>query len=450
EFGNWGAGAWAAPSGRYAPSDFAEEFPDDPRRSSRIRQARFQPSEAMQEQGVDPDLGNIPVPGAENEVGPITDRARRYLQHSLMYDDAAQVNAREKTVTGFNPGYPTNTNNEFGDFGFGPPVNGPLLEKAGPHGYGPSHDACYGSGRCGRDMLCCDRPGGCGRAGCGELGTCGGCGTESCGSCGGRSYGWWETLTVAGGVQGFKSPIDLGRNGNFGFREGINWGTPLSMNRGIGGQIGLNALQSDLSGNTVAGPSSSARNQIFVTAGLFRRALPGERWQGGIAYDFLYDDYYVTLDQQKLRGELSFVARNRDELGVWVSASLGSDSVFSSLIGNTVTDWTTNDLYAAFWRRTLQNGTVGRAWAGATGNGDGMLGGEISIPFTDRWALEANVNYLIPGSNSGATGSGTQEAWNVAIGITWYPGGNAYCAAFNPFRPLFNVADNALFPYLQK
>ena len=455
DFGNWGAGAWASNAQAnlqdYPSDDFSAGFPDEVASRRRpVRQARFQPSEAMQEQGSDPDLGNIPVPGAEEEVGPITDRSRRYLQHSLMYDDAAQANAREKTVRGFNPGHPTNNNNEFGDFAFEEPIEGPLLDRAGPHGYGRGHDQCYGCGRCGRDALCCPNSGGCGRAGCGAFGTCGGCGTPECGSCGGQRWGWFENFTVSGGVQGFKSPIDLGRNGNFGIREGFNWAVPLSVARGIGGQIGMNALQSDLSGDRVAGPSSSARSQIFVTAGLFRRVLPGERWQGGVAYDFLHDDYYITNDLHKIRGELSFVASNRDELGTWVSIHLGESSVFHSVFGSATTSWTSNDLYAAFWRRTLSNGTVGRVWAGASGTGDGMLGGELRVPISNRLALETNVNYLIPGSNSGVSGSGSQEAWNVAIGLTWYPGGNAYCATFNPWRPLFGVADNALFPYQRK
>lgn len=422
-----------------------------------------QASPGLRDPGIEPDVGNIPVPGAE-EGGPVTERARRYMEHALMYDDAAQAEARERTVTRFHAGYPTNNNNEFGDYAFGPPINGPLLDEAGFYGYGPDHDQCFGSGRCGRDALCCGRGGcggfagaGCGRGGCGGCGpvggrgNCGGCGHVECGSCRGVRASWWEHFTVSGGVQGFKSPIDLGRNGNFGLREGINWGAPLLEDRGIGAQLGLNLLQSDLSGDNVAGPSGSARSQIFVTAGLFRRALPAERWQGGVVYDFLHDSYYVTNDIHKIRGELSYVAFNRDEVGVWVSVDVGSNTSFNK--ATTVdpgVSWTSNDLYAAFVRRTFRNGSVGRAWAGASGSGDGMLGGEMRIPFADHWALEANVNYLIPRHGSDAYGYGTEEAWNVAIGITWYPGGNAYCAAFNPWRPLFGVADNAIFPYVRK
>lgn len=42
-----------------------------------------------------------------------------------------------------------------------------------------------------------------------------------------RYRGMLRDLTVFGGVHGFKGPLDQGRNGNFGFHEGVNLGGPL-------------------------------------------------------------------------------------------------------------------------------------------------------------------------------------------------------------------------------
>lgn len=440
-----------------AEQPFAGRRPARTASRRNVRPIRYQGAEDQRPE----DTGNVPVPGAEEELGPAPNSTQRYQQHAIMYDDAAQAAARQRTVRSFHGGHPTNNNNEFGDFAYHEdPPDGPQLPRAGFYGYGPDHDRCFGCGRCGRDALCCPSHGDCRGNGCD--GCCEHCGLAAadccpgCGSCGpcesscGGGFPWWENFTVSGGVQGFKSPIDLGRNGNFGLREGFNWGLPVYQPYGIGAQVGLNALQSSLSGNNLARSTNEARSQLFITAGLFRRALVGQHWQGGVAYDYLHDDYYITNDLHKIRGELSFVASNNDDIGAWVSIGLDDADSPGSYWNNNNTCWTSNDLYAFFWRRTLTSGTLARAWAGFSGSGDGMLGGELRVPVTKRLAVESNVNYLIPRHGSDPYGAGTEEAWNVAIGIAWYPGGNAVCSTFSPWRPLFGVADNAIFPYTRR
>jgi hypothetical protein len=43
----------------------------------------------------------------------------------------------------------------------------------------------------------------------------------------------------------------------------------------------------------------------------------------------------------------------------------------------------------------------------------------------------------------GANAGHVNEAWGIGINLVWYPGARAYQELANPFRPLFNVADNA-------
>ena len=94
------------------------------------------------------------------------------------------------------------------------------------------------------------------------------------GSCGPFLRG----LSVFGGVDGFKGPLDRGgANGNFGVNEGLNLARPLGDPWGCGYQIGANFVQSDFSGASVVtadGLSLDApfRKQYFATAGIFRRA----------------------------------------------------------------------------------------------------------------------------------------------------------------------------------
>jgi hypothetical protein len=126
----------------------------------------------------------------------------------------------------------------------------PESEYVGPRGArGGYYDEGYydegyhhgGGGDCCDDACCedecCDHVGcdpcctGCGGGGhechatdpcaCGQPDVC-------CGDCNPLAYWcWWENLEVFSGVHGFKGPVDLGVNGNFGFDYGLNWGFPI-------------------------------------------------------------------------------------------------------------------------------------------------------------------------------------------------------------------------------
>ena len=81
---------------------------------------------------------------------------------------------------------------------------------------------------------------------------------------------WWtRDLQVFGGIDGFKGPLDQGRNGNFGVHEGFNFGAPLGI-FDWGWQIGAEATESNFSGDNVVDPRSADRNQFFVTGGIFK------------------------------------------------------------------------------------------------------------------------------------------------------------------------------------
>jgi hypothetical protein len=60
------------------------------------------------------------------------------------------------------------------------------------------------------------------------------------------------------------------------------------------------------------------------------------------------------------------------------------------------------------------------------------------------FALENRVNYMIPKQGSGAEAQ-QRESWGLVVQFVWYPGLNAKCQQQNPYRPIFNVADNSLF-----
>jgi hypothetical protein len=306
-------------------------------------------------------------------------------------------------------------------------------------------------------------PDGCGCGDCGDA--CGGC--DACGDCGG--YGrkhcicidlcWFQDLEVGAGVQGFKGPVDLGVNGNFGFNQQINWGAPFPFLEcsGIGFQIGARAVESNLHSGalTTPFPGGANRNQVFTTAGLFRRTLCGVQW--GVAIDTLHDNYYVNMDLSQIRGEISYVGRGCNEIGFWFTSSLEqADGQFTSYAFNNEEltfdeHWRVTNIYAAFYRKKFCNGADARIWGGLTDRGDGVFGGEFYIPLGTHFGMSANATYLIPqeGRDNGAA---QQEAWAIGLNFAWYPFRSCRCrpqddcwGKIRQYRPLFNVADNSNF-----
>jgi len=246
------------------------------------------------------------------------------------------------------------------------------------------------------------------------------------------------------GVHGFTGPVNRGETGSFGFDWGVNWAAPMpcSVNQAIGIQFGYHGTSSNYSG---ASFTTDTRNQTFLTGGLFRRVDWG--LQGGIVFDYLYDEWYMDASVSQLRGELSWVYPQCHEVGFWFTASSGGDTVQSTLLTNGQLSTTseqveTVDIYAFFYRRRFQQwcGGTGRIYAGFTGDSDGIIGADFRLPLSDDWAVQSGFTYLIPESGNNRIAL-QEEAWNIGINLIWYPGqrkatGNDY------FRPLFDVADN--------
>lgn len=325
-------------------------------------------------------------------------------------------------------------------------------------------DCGSGCGGCGDGGSCC---GSCGGMGCGD---CGGC-VDECGNGGPRGHHWgynyrpwwgccgpWgENLTLFGGVHGFKSGPDQGQNGNFGFHEGFNWGTPLFPNAGWGAQAGGSIHHSDLSGYNVGGVNtSSSRTQYFVTAGLFRRSQGmgpyggGHQW--GVVGDYMADDYYANMRFGQVRAEASWIFGNCNELGFWGAFGAGSDTAIYNLSNERriVEIWEPRDLYAFFWRRTWCCQAQTRLWGGFSGTGEGMVGGDAWAPISDCLSLQGGFNYVVPSDGNDrrqvdVVNRSALEGWNVTINMVWHPACNVRCLTSNPWRPLMNVADNSVF-----
>lgn len=292
-----------------------------------------------------------------------------------------------------------------------------------------------------------------GEVGCGGGLECGGeCGGYPCPPGSGAAYGpgyyggycgWLRELSLHAGIHGFKGPPDFGRNGNFGLHEGFNFGAPFGGPWGFGYQLGLNVVHSNFSGDQALFLRGAGRDQLFFTAGLFRRNPQGG-WQWGAAFDLLHDSYYETANLSQVRSETSYVfGGGVREIGYFGMYGTGRDRI--GRINNLQIEFEPTDLFAFFYRRHFSGGGSGRLWAGFTGGGDGLIGGDFHVPLgTGRWSLVNRFNYLAPRQGTGQGGL-TEESWGVSIQLVFYPKQTARFAERSRFRPLFDVADNTLF-----
>ncbi|MCA9101183.1 MAG: hypothetical protein KDA63_08540 [Planctomycetales bacterium] len=256
---------------------------------------------------------------------------------------------------------------------------------------------------------------------------------------------WWDDFTIFGGVHGFKGPLDDGRNGNFGFHEGLNWGGPLWDYMQIGYQVGAQVAHSNFHGDQVYSPDDDGRTQYFVTAGLFHRA-DGCGLQLGIVCDWLEDDYFGQINLTQLRGEISYVFKNQNEIGIWTATNTDEANISPEVlaVSNLPASVRSADMFNAFWRTRFGQRGEGRLWAGASSGGNVVFGGEIRVPLAKNFALESSFNYLSADGENGRYDN-SAESWSTVINLVWYPGWTACRSGKHPYRPLFNVADNTTF-----
>ena len=185
-----------------------------------------------------------------------------------------------------------------------------------------------------------------------------------------------------------------------------------------------------------------------MTAGLFRRADPCcGGFQGGVAFDYLHDVYnpygsYTQANLQQIRSETGYVLNDCYEIGYY--GAYGVNMEQKPIDTTDLLKLNPTNMYILYLRRNFENGGDGRLWGGVTGNGDGLLGVDLWVPLGQSFALENRVNYMIPKQGTGTDAQG-RESWGLVVQLVWYPGLNAKCQQRNPYRPIFNVADNSLF-----
>jgi hypothetical protein len=391
------------------------------------------------------------MPPSRTAMNPHTTRMRQRMNVAANEPEWAGE-SEELPLPGPSSAKPVNTADPFG-----PETEGYYLEGDGQHMAG-SPGCCDGGycdcgccdGGCGGDCCCQDCCcGDCCEPGCGCACGDGVCGDECCNDCLAIGPGddescnqlrirvpRWQELALFTGVHGFKNPYDLDRDrGNFGFNEGFNAGFKVPYTY-VGYQIGYQAAQSQLNGTEDPAPGfADSHTQHFATFGLFRRTKDGVQF--GAAWDTLVDRRHNARTFHQIRSEISWLDCGVHEFGL--SATVGIMDHEDEIDDNV--SWEAADQYLLFYRIHGPRYGEGRFFGGWTDDSDGIIGADMLLPIHDRWSVQTGFTYMIPDARDGADGS-AEEAWNINLALVWHWGCTARSSHDNPYRPLFNVANN--------
>jgi Family of unknown function (DUF6666) len=268
--------------------------------------------------------------------------------------------------------------------------------------------------------------------------------------------GFFDNLYVFFASDGWMGPIDDDDGNNFGYRFGFNAGVPISECRGIGAQFGLSYGRYNLTGRDAGNEQSKVEEQIFLSAGAFKRAdLCAEcpdRLVLGLVYDHMITDNTGEEAWEigrlgQLRWQVGYVLSATDEVGLFGSLRLWEDAVDGP--SNNADDIRALDQGSIYWHHKWCWSADTTVYFGIADNpGEWVLGAKGEVPISNCASLFGGVHYVMPSADgSGSRDAFAQEYWNVSVGVAYYPGGNAASktVAGRRWMPLMPVADNGSF-----
>lgn len=275
--------------------------------------------------------------------------------------------------------------------------------------------------------------------------------------------GLFTNMAVSWGLEGYKGIVDVGLNGNFGTRAGINWGIPLLRSWGIGGQLGASFGGANFNGSATQdfidifgdiGETDEVRTQTFITAGLFQRATCGHGLSWGVVYDTVLDDYYAENYLTQWRGEIAWAVNESNAFGVWGTHRDRGDGALILDAFAVQFEFDAIDQVNAFWDRKWECGLDSRVSVGvAEEPGEFVFGFRMHYPMSDYLSLLAAATYVNPSVSGDGDftefpeGGIQEEFWNIGIHVVFFPNGKGRSSTVTGHRymPLQPVADNGSF-----
>jgi hypothetical protein len=223
----------------------------------------------------------------------------------------------------------------------------------------------------------------------------------------------------------------------------INAGVPFTPDAELGFQLGATYVEEDDGA------------QAFITAGFYHRGEPGEHWciNWGVVFDYKYDDF-IDYSIGQLRFKAGYPLTARDEIGGWFTVPTNVeevDLIVSSVIIGTGAPVFRDNIRARvspmgqghfFWHHIFDCGWDTTIWTGARGGLGGafITGATANIPINDCWAFSSGGHW--------SKDSDDQGSWDVYLGFTLFPGGNAHVtnSCGNRFLPYQDAANNTFMP----
>ncbi len=299
--------------------------------------------------------------------------------------------------------------------------------------------------------------GGCDSCGSGDYfddyGFCGGgCDTGGCPpgqDCWLNNFGrLFYNAEYSFGAVGFRQPAfqvpgsnTTVQDSNFGFYGSYNVGVPLcKLTCGLlSGQMGIRAVETNFSGHPF---STDGRDQLFVTAGVYRRVDYG--LQFGIVADILHEEWFVESDLVQLRGDLAWVYGNGHLFGFRFTNGLQDDQTIGIFEGRPFAGLNIEalDNYRFYYQWGCPGGGQTEAFLGWATDSHFAMGMDLDLPMGECTALQAGWTYYasedVPQTPSFA--GNANDAWNIHVGVSWRPRGRCWYQYYD--RPLLPVADN--------
>ena len=259
-----------------------------------------------------------------------------------------------------------------------------------------------------------------------------------------------------GGATAFRSPLfetpgggpgELSDDRSQGFFGGFNLGFPLNGLTGglLSGQVGIRSVQTNFNGNEF---TTENRDQLFITAGVFRRVDFG--FQGGIVADILHEEWFTENDLVQLRGEAGWVFGGGRSFGFRFATNTQDDITSGTFAGNSFTDLitSTDDNYRFFIRSERPSSGYGEIFVGWSDLEQTIVGLDFDVAVTQRIGVQAGFTYFLtdeglPAGTTNLAGGNAEESFNIFVGFVLRPRGRSYYDSYD--RPLFSVADNGSF-----
>jgi hypothetical protein len=270
----------------------------------------------------------------------------------------------------------------------------------------------------------------------------------------------WGLMTFLG-YDAFRG-VSQGGWATFGGHVGFNLGTRLghfSEWSGIGAQVGGSFGVFSWAGTDYQmAHHNEAELQGFVTYGLFRKPTQCSHWNAGVVQDWMFNRNFSVFAENpslsQLRGQVGYATSACNEIGVWGTVRVFDDT--RTIDGFGWTTWRPINQISTYWHHKWHCGgpdtwlSIGipeqSRLSGGGSLGDWLVSATTVYPFSDRVAPYTNVMYMHQSASAGDAGA-QEDAWNLTIGIAFYPGRNARSTNVSGQRwmPLFPVANNGSF-----